>query len=59
MFGPDTVSPLPEATMALFDQGRLARTIDVNVAEAVDTMRRLGGVDIDDVGLALETERVW
>ena len=60
MFGLDTVTTLPEATIAVFeDQGRLARTIDVNVAEAVDTMRRLGGVDIDDVGLALETERVW
>ena len=44
LIGADTVTPLPEATMALFeDQGRLARTIDVNVAEAADTMRRLGG----------------
>ena len=44
MFGPDTVTTLPEATIALFeDQGRLARTIDVNIAEAADTMRRLGG----------------
>jgi len=44
MFGLDTVTTLPEATIAVFeDQGRLARTIDVNVAEAADTMRRLGG----------------
>jgi len=44
LIGPDTVTPLPEATIAVFeDQGRLARTIDVNVAEAADTMRRLGG----------------
>jgi transaldolase len=35
----------------------LVRTIDVNVE---DTMPRLGavGVDMDDVGLALETEGV-
>ena len=39
-----TPNTLPEATMAVFeDQGRLARSIDVNVAEAADTMRRLGG----------------
>jgi len=44
MFGLDTVTTLPEATIAVFeDQGRLARTVDVNVAEAADTMRRLGG----------------
>jgi len=44
LIGPDTVTPLPEATIAVFeDQGRLARTVDVNVAEAADTMRRLGG----------------
>jgi hypothetical protein len=38
----------------------LARTIDVNVEEAEDTMPRLGavGVDMDDVGLALETDGV-
>ena len=33
MIGPDTPTTLPEATIALFeDPGRLARTIDVNVA---------------------------
>jgi transaldolase len=38
----------------------LVRTIDVNVEEAEDTMRRLGavGLDMDDVRLALETEGV-
>jgi transaldolase len=61
LIGPDTVNTLPEATIALFeDHGTLARTIDVNVEEAEETMRGLGavGVDMDEVGLALETEGV-
>jgi len=58
---PDTVNTLPEATIALFeDHGTLARTVDVNVEEAEDTMRRLGavGLDMDDVGLTLKTAGV-
>ena len=61
LIGPDTVTRLPEATIALFeDHGRLARTIDVNVEEAEDMMSRLGAVsvDLDNVGLALDTEGV-
>ena len=43
LIGPDTVTTLPEATIALFeDHGRLARNIDVNVELAEDMMRRLG-----------------
>jgi transaldolase len=39
LIGPDTVTRLPEATIALFeDHGGLARIIDVNVAETADTM---------------------
>jgi len=59
LIGPDTVTPLPEATIAVFeDQGRLARTIDVNVARPRTRCDDSAvGVDMDDVGLALEPER--
>jgi transaldolase len=60
MFGRDTVTTLPEATMALFeDQGRLVRTIDVLARPRTRCDDSAVGVDMDDVGLALETERVW
>ena len=61
LIGPDTVNTLPEATIAHFeDHGTLARTIDLDVEDADDTMRRLAtlGVDMDDVGLTLENEGV-
>ena len=61
LIGPDTVNTLPEATISHFeDHGTLARTIDVDVDEADDTMRRLAalGVDMDEVGLTLENEGV-
>jgi len=57
LIGPDTVTTLPEATIAhVEDHGRLARTIDLGVEEADETMRRLAavGIDMDDVGLTLE-----
>ena len=57
LIGPDTVNTLPEATIAAFeDHGTLARTIDANVEEAAEVMRRLAaaGIDMDDVGLTLE-----
>src|SRR3954454_17490719 len=61
LIGPDTVNTLPETTIAAFiDHGTLARTIDAGVEEAAEVMRRLAtvGVDMDDVGLALENEGV-
>jgi transaldolase len=61
LIGPDTVSTLPEATIAAFnDHGTLARTIDTGVDEAVEAMRRLAavGVDLDDVGLSLEDQGI-
>jgi transaldolase len=61
LIGPDTVNTLPEVTIAAFeDHGTLARTIDTGVDEAADVMRRLvaAGVDMDDVGLALESRGV-
>jgi transaldolase len=61
LIGPDTVNTLPEATISHFeDHGTLARTIDFDVDEADDTIRRLAavGVDLDDVGLTLENQGV-
>jgi transaldolase len=61
LIGPETVNTLPETTISHFeDHGRLARTIDLDVEEADDTMRRLAalGVDMDDVGLTLENQGV-
>lgn len=61
LIGPHTVNTLPEITIAAFeDHGRLARTIDTEVDEARDAMRGLEGVgvDMDDVGLALEAQGV-
>jgi transaldolase len=59
LIGPDTVNTLPEPTIAAYeDHGTLARTIDTGVDEAADVMRRLAtvGIDMDDVGLALESQ---
>jgi transaldolase len=61
LIGPDTVNTLPESTIAAFeDHGRLGRTIDAGVQEAVEVMQRLAatGVDMDDVGLVLEAQGV-
>ena len=61
LIGPDTVNTLPEATIAAFnDHGTLARTVDTRVDEAADVMDGLAaaGVDMDDVGLALEGQGV-
>ena len=57
LIGPDTVSTLPESTIAAFeDHGTLARTLDTDVEAAAAVMRRLAaaGVDMDDVGHNLE-----
>jgi transaldolase len=61
LIGPDTVNTMPEATIAAFtDHGTPARTIDTEVDEAEGVMRRLAaaGIDMDDVGLALEEQGV-
>jgi transaldolase len=61
LIGPDTVNTLPEATIAAFeDHGRLARTIDTAVAGARSARHDLAkvGIDMDDVGLALEEQGV-
>jgi transaldolase len=61
LIGPDTVTTLPEDTIAAFtDHGTLARTLDTGVDGAAGVMRRLAaaGVDMDDVGLTLEDQGV-
>jgi transaldolase len=61
LIGPETVNTLPENTIDQFeDHGTLARTIDVDVEEADETMRRLDalGIDMDEVGLSLENQGV-
>jgi transaldolase len=61
LIGPDTVTTLPEATIAAFeDHGTLARSIDRGVEDAGAVMDRLAevGVDMDDVGRTLEDQGV-
>jgi transaldolase len=61
LIGPGTISTLPEPTIAAFeDHGILARSIDTDVREAADTIRRLAdvGIDMDDVGLTLEKQGI-
>jgi transaldolase len=61
LIGPDTVTTLPEATIAAFeDHGTLARTIDRGVDHARAVMDALDevGVDMDDVGRTLEDQGV-
>ena len=61
LIGPDTVNTLPENTIRAFeDHGTLARTIDVNVADAEHVMQAvaMAGVDMDAVGRTLESEGI-
>jgi transaldolase len=61
LIGPDTVTTLPEATIAAFEHhGTLARTIDTDVDESAVVIQRLAGagVDMDDVGAVLETQAI-
>jgi transaldolase len=61
LIGPDTVNTLPETTISAFeDHGQLARTIDSDVEDAREVMRRLdaAGINMDDVGLTLEAQGV-
>ena len=61
LIGPDTVNTLPEDTIDHFeDHGTLARTVDVDVDDADETMRRLDalGIDMEAVGVTLEHQGV-
>lgn len=57
LIGPDTVTTLPEATIAAFeDHGTMARTVDNGVPQAAELMQRLAavGIDMTAVGRTLE-----
>ncbi|HZA82474.1 MAG TPA: transaldolase [Actinomycetes bacterium] len=61
LIGPDTVTTLPEATIAAFeDHGALAATLTQGVQDAQATLERLGaaGIDLDEVAGVLEAEGV-
>jgi transaldolase len=61
LIGPDTISTLPEATIAAFeDHGTVATTIESDVDGAERTLDRLEsiGVSMTDVGRTLEDEGV-
>jgi transaldolase len=61
LIGPMTVNTIPEATLNAFaDHGNPTRSIDMNVAAAVDIWKSLDmyGVDVDKVALKLEREGV-
>jgi transaldolase len=61
LIGPDTVTTLPESTIAAFeDHGRLQRTLDTDLEHAQDVMRRLAavGIDMDHVGASLEANGI-
>lgn len=61
LIGPMTVNTIPEATLNAFaEHGNPSRSIDMNVAAAVEAWRSLReyGVDVDDVARKLEREGV-
>jgi transaldolase len=61
LIGPDTVSTMPEKTIAAFlDHGRIGRTVDHDVGEAHHVMTQLAevGVDMENVALTLEREGI-
>ena len=61
LIGPDTVTTLPETTIAAFEiLGTVARTIDTDAGAASDVLDRLRavGVDLEDVGRTLERQGV-
>src|SRR4029079_18789947 len=48
LIGPDTVNTLPDDTIRAFqDHGALARTIDVDVADAERVMRAIAAAGVD------------
>jgi transaldolase len=61
LVGPDTVNTMPDSTLEDFDEhGKLARTVDADLAGAHRTIEQLGsvGVDMRDVTKTLEDEGV-
>jgi transaldolase len=61
LIGPDTVNTMPETTLEAFDDhGRLARTVDADLAAAQRAFDAIStvGVDLDDVGHVLEEQGV-
>lgn len=61
LIGTDTVTTLPESTIAAFeDHGTIARSIDTDLQAALDVIDSLAalGIDMDDVGLALEQQGI-
>jgi transaldolase len=61
LIGPDTITTLPEATIAAFeDHGTLAATVTQGLEDAEATLERLGevGVDLGEVARVLEAEGV-
>jgi transaldolase len=61
LIGPDTITTLPEATIAAFeDHGTLATTITQDVGDTRATLERLAavGIDLRDVARVLEDEGV-
>jgi transaldolase len=61
LIGPDTITTLPEATIAAFeDHGTPASTITQGVQDAQTTLERLAevGIDLPEVAHVLETEGV-
>jgi transaldolase len=61
LIGADTITTLPEATIAAFeDHGTLAATITQGVQDAQTTVERLAqlGVDLPEVARVLEAEGV-
>jgi transaldolase len=61
LVGPMTVNTIPEATLNAFaDHGNPHRSIDMNVAAAVDIWKSLRdfGIDVDEVARKLEREGV-
>jgi transaldolase len=61
LIGPDTITTLPEATIAAFeDHGTLAATVTRGVEDARATLEHLAevGIDLHDVARALEDEGV-
>jgi transaldolase len=61
LIGPDTINTMTESTITAFeDHGVVARTIDTGMGAATRVMQNLRavGVDMDDVGRALEDQGV-
>src|SRR5215216_5753927 len=61
LIGPDTITTLPEPTIAAFeDHGTLAATITQGLEDAEATLERLAevGIDLDEVARVLEAEGV-